>query len=181
MVTVKRGGHYVFFIWYNLDAYNPHTPHSHHTHIYACASVHMQWRDWEARCLQCEENTHYHRTRTHACTLKFSKKSPEKGAITRVWTLMGSVLLDSPTTGPQAHSRLPYWRGATNKFYLLKKLINSIRIIYSVKILFRASFSFPLLILFSRTFLSHTFGWKLFCHISILVFYFLVIENKNKN
>ena len=57
-----------FFIRYDLDAYNPHTPHSHHTHTHVrvrshakkeirslphahtrvCAFVHTQIREWKA-------------------------------------------------------------------------------------------------------------------------------------
>jgi hypothetical protein len=61
--------------WYNLDAHNLHILH---THTHACASVHMQKRDWEACHLQCTGNTQYHRTRTCACTIKFLEKIHKK-------------------------------------------------------------------------------------------------------
>jgi hypothetical protein len=73
------------FIGYNLDAHNPHTPHSHHTEI-------------GRRRLQCAR-------KTHACVyIENSGKFLEKGAITRVRTLVGNVSPDSPTIGQQTHS-----------------------------------------------------------------------------
>jgi hypothetical protein len=94
---------FFFFIRYNLDAHNPHTPYSHHTLTHACASVHTQRRDWEATSPLVRGKCAIP-PNTHACVYpEISRKIQEKCAIPRV----DSIQLDMPTTGPQAHS-LPH-------------------------------------------------------------------------